>query len=98
MPKNKLAKIREMVRLRQYDMSAHATEEMAEDNLDILDIEQAVLNGRLARVEKDDLRGTKYVIEGLAVDQMTPVGVVGRFTSEERYLVITVYEITASER
>ncbi len=78
-------------------MSAHATEEMAEDNLDILDIEQAVLNGRLARVEKDDPRGTKYVIEGMAVDQFTPVGVVGRFTGDERYLIITVYEVTDSE-
>lgn len=94
MPRNRLAQIREKIRLRQYDMSAHATEEMAEDNLDILDIEQAVLNGRLARVEKDDPRGIKYVIEGVAMDQITPVGVAGRFTGDERYLIVTVYEIT----
>ncbi len=98
MPRNRLAQIREKIRLHQYDMSAHATAEMAEDNLDILDIEQAVLNGRLARVEKDDPRGTKYVIEGLAVNQFTPVGVVGRFIGAERYLIITVYEVTDLER
>jgi uncharacterized protein DUF4258 len=46
-------------------MSAHASEEMAEDDLDILDVEQAVLNGQVVRREKDDPRGTKYVIEGL---------------------------------
>ena len=75
-------------------MSSHAMEEMAEDNLDILDVEQAFLNGRIARIEKDDPRGTKYVIKGTAVDHITPVGVVGRFTGDDRYLIITVYEIT----
>ena len=79
-------------------MTSHATEEMAEDDLDILDIEQAVLNGRLAKIEKDDPRGTKYVIEGTGTDRATPVGVVGRFTSEERYLIITVYEVTERMR
>ena len=86
--------IREKVRLGQYDMTAHAMEEMAEDNLDILDIEQTILNGRIERTEKGDLRGPKYTIEGTAMDQHTPVGVVGRFTDTGRYLVITVYEIT----
>ena len=79
-------------------MSAHAMEEMAEDDLDILDVEQAVLNGRIARIEKGDPRGTKFVIEGTGMDQTTPVGVVGRFTGDERYLIITVYEITDLER
>ncbi len=98
MPGNRLAPIREKIRLRQYDMTAHAAEEMAEDNLDIFDIEQAVLNGRLAKIEKDDPRGTKYVIEGIGTDQATPVGVVGRFTGEERYLIITVYVVTERQR
>ena len=71
-------------------MSAHAMEEMAEDDLDILDVEQAALNGHIARIEKDDPRGTKYVIEGTGLDKMTPVGVVGRFTGDDRYLIITV--------
>ena len=79
-------------------MSAHAMEEMAEDGLDILDVEQAFLNGRIARVEKDDPRGAKYVIEGTGVDQPTPVGVVGRFTGNDRYLIITLYEINDLER
>jgi hypothetical protein len=78
-------------------MSAHAMEEMAEDGLDILDLEQAVLNGRIARIEKNDPRGTKYVIEGMGMDQTTPVSVVGRFTGEERYLIVTVYQTTDLE-
>ena len=78
-------------------MTIHAMEEMAEDNLDILDIEHAILDGEIARSEKGDPRGTKYVLEGLAVDEQTPVGVVGRFTSTGRFLIITVFEITDTE-
>ncbi len=89
-----LALIRERVRLGQYDMTAHAMEEMAEDFLDICDIESAVMTGAITRAETDDPRGTKYVIEGVAVDNATPVGVVGRFPIETKYLVVTVYEIT----
>jgi hypothetical protein len=74
-------------------MTVHAMEEMAEDDLDILDVEQAVLNGRIIRKEKDDPRSTKYVVEGFAINGKTPVGVVGRFQDNERYLIITVYEI-----
>jgi len=69
-------------------------EEMAEDDLDIEDVEQVLLNGRMARIERDDPRGTRYVVEGTAVDETTPVAVVGRFTTTDRYLIITVYAIT----
>lgn len=97
MSRNDIGRIREKIRLRQYDMSAHAMEEMAEDLLTILDVEEAVLSGQVIRVEKDDPRGTKYVVVGTAMDRQTPVGVVGRFTSSERYLIVTVYEVTPLE-
>jgi hypothetical protein len=74
-------------------MSVHAMEEMAEDDLDIVDVEQALLTGQLIRTEKDDPRGTKYVVEGFAIDGETAIGVVGRFLGSERYLIITIYEI-----
>ena len=72
-------------------------EEMAEDDLDIVDVEQAVLNGQVVRREKGDARGTKYVVEGLAADGETSVGVVGRFQRRERYLIITIYEISKDQ-
>lgn len=97
MPKGKIARIRDSVRLRQYDMTSHAMEEMAEDNLDITDVEQAILNGQIARIEKDDPRGTRYVVAGTGADGYTPVGTVGRFTETGRYLIVTVYEITELE-
>ena len=97
MPRDDIDRIREKIRLRQYDMSAHAMEEMAEDLLTILDIEEAVLRGQIIRVEKDDPKSTKYIVVGTALDQQTPVGVVGRFSSNGRYLIITVYEVTELE-
>ena len=77
-------------------MTFHAMEEMAEDELDIEDVEQAVLNGRIAKVERDDPRGTKYAVEGTGVDGLTPVAVVGRFTNSGRCVIITVYEVNGS--
>ncbi|MEN8446268.1 MAG: DUF4258 domain-containing protein, partial [Cyanobacteria bacterium J06555_13] len=97
MSKRDLERIREKIRLRRYDMSAHAMEEMAEDMLTILDVESAVLNGQISRIEKEDPRGTRYVIEGVALDRQTPVGVFARFSSSSRTLIITVYEVTALE-
>ncbi|GIK57996.1 MAG: hypothetical protein BroJett015_36590 [Chloroflexota bacterium] len=52
MAQSTIARIREKVRLRQYDMSAHAMEEMAEDGLDITDAEHTILSGRICRTEQ----------------------------------------------
>lgn len=94
MPRSRVSRIRERIRLRQYDMSRHAMDEMAEDLLDIIDVETAILNGRITRIEKNDPRGTKFVIEGTAVDNVTQVGTVGRFTTRDHYLIITVYAVS----
>ena len=89
MARSDIERIRGKIRLRQYDLAAHALEELAEDLLDIDDLENAVMTGPIKRVERDDPRGTKYILEGMAVDQKTPVGVVGRFTGHDQYLIIT---------
>ncbi len=94
MTQRTIERIREKIRNGQYDMTAHAMEEMAEDNLTILDIEETILKGKISWTEKDDPRGTKYIIEGKAEDMETPVGVVGRFSNTGRYVIITVYEVT----
>lgn len=94
MPRSVIERIREQIRQRQYDMTAHAMEEMAEDDLDIVDIECAILNGRVARIDWGDPKGTKYVLKGVAADELTPVGTAGRFTSVARYLIITAYKVT----
>ncbi len=88
-----IERIRAAVRQREYDMSAHAMEEMAEDGLTILDVEEAVLTGRVKKVERDDPRGNKFVVTGAGADGETPVGVVGRFPAADRFLIVTVYVI-----
>ena len=96
MPRRNIDEIREKIRLGKYDMTLHAMEEMAEDGLDIFDFEQSILNGQISIVEKDDPRGTKYVIEGPAIEEQICVASVGRFT-DDRYLIITIYATTGSE-
>ena len=94
MPRSRLERIRECIRRCQYDMTAHAMEEMAEELLDILDVESAILTGEITRTEKDDPQGTKYSVAGLGADSRTLVGAVGRFVESDRFLIITVYEMT----
>jgi hypothetical protein len=78
-------------------MTFYAMEEMAEDDLDLGDVEQAILNGRVVRREKDDPRGTKYIVEGFAADGEPQIGLVGRFIDSGRYLIITVYEVSKEQ-
>lgn len=73
-------------------MTVHAMEEMAEDDLDILDVEHAILNGQIGESRRD-ARGIRYTLEGLALDSEKPVGIVGRLDAKTRFLIITVYEI-----
>lgn len=93
-----LEKIREAVLFGDYDLTRHATDEMAEDGLSIFDIENAVLTGSIEKIEGDDPRGPKYAIIGLAEDRQTEVGVVGRFKETGIYLIITVYAVSELER
>jgi len=79
---------------RDYYMSAHAEEEMWDDGLERIDVEHAILNGRIERRFKDDPRGTRYCIEGPATDGRT-IQVICRF--QGALLIITVYALTKKE-
>lgn len=92
MANHTLHSIQEAISHGEYDVTVHAVEEMAEDGLDIFDIECAVMNGSLAKTESDDPRGTKYTIVGEAVNGRTRVAIVGRFKETGVFLIITVYE------
>jgi hypothetical protein len=97
MSRRLLETIRDAIIRGDYDLTRHAVDEMAEDNLDILDVESAILNGEIVKTETDDPRGSRYTIVGLAQNEKTEVGVVGRFTETSVYLVITVYEVAEQE-
>lgn len=94
MPRSRLEQIRECIRRKCYDMTAHAFEEMAEDLLEVGDVEHAILTGTIRRIDRSEPRGTKCVISGFASDRRTPIEVVGRLIRRDRYLIITTYEVT----
>lgn len=93
MASRELERIRNAVLDHRYTLTEHAYDEAAEDNLDVLDVESAILTGEIDEVLTRDPRGTRYVVIGNATDQETPVGVVVRFVEHDQLLILTVYEI-----
>lgn len=93
MARRELERIRSAILEHRYALTEHAYDEMGEDNLDVLDVESAILTGHIDQVLTKDPRGTRYVVLGTATDQETPVGVALRFVQHDQLLIITVYEI-----
>lgn len=86
-----LKRMQETVRTRRYVMTLHAEEEMDDDGLSILDVERAILTGRVIERQKDGTTGEwKYVIEGETVDG-DPVVVVGKLSATGKLVIITVF-------
>ena len=54
MPRSTIERIRDKIRQRQYDMAGHTMEEMAEGDLDIVDVEHSILGDSLVRIDRDD--------------------------------------------
>jgi len=93
MARRELERIRNAILDHRYAVTEHAYDEMAEDNLDVLDVESAILTGEIDEVLTRDPRGTRYVVVGTATDRETLVGVALRFVEHDQLLIITVYEI-----
>src|SRR5262245_44624614 len=83
--------IRKKIRERDYYLSAHAEEEMAEDQFERLDVENAILNGFIEKRMTLDPRGTRYRIEGPALDGRL-MHVICRFLVTLSLIIITVYK------
>ena len=58
-------KIREKIHRRDYYLSSHAEEEMAEDAFERPDVENAILCGFVDKKMTHDARGTRYRTPGL---------------------------------
>jgi Domain of unknown function (DUF4258) len=85
--------IREKVRNQEYEfVIPHFFEEMANDDLAFDDIENAIMNGAINRVFKDDPRGTRYEIVGTTVGGRT-VAVICRIKETGILLFITTWEV-----
>jgi hypothetical protein len=63
-----LHKIRQRIIDRNYYLASHAEGEMLNDGLDRKDIENAILKGWIEKKMTRDVRGTRYRIEGPAMD------------------------------
>jgi hypothetical protein len=72
MASRELERIRNAILDHRYTLTEHAYDEMAEDNLDVLDVESAILTGDIYQVLPLPPRGTRYVVIGVGTDQETP--------------------------
>jgi len=97
MPKAMLRRIRSKISTGSFDLTIHAVDEMAEDRLDILDVESAIFRGRIVKTARDALGRVRYTIHGIAADESGLVAIVGRFTESGRFLIITVYSVPEAE-
>ena len=89
-----LDEIRQLVREGKYEVSLHAQQERLEDDLDVAQIETAIMEGEIIEEYPDDPRGSSCLVAGHAAAR--PVHVVlawaRRKAPDERILrVVTVY-------
>jgi hypothetical protein len=85
-----IQKIRQKIIDRDYYLSSHAEDEMLDDKLERNDIEKAILKGRVVKKLTADIRGTRYRIEGPAVDGRQ-IHVICRFKESGNLVIITAY-------
>jgi Domain of unknown function (DUF4258) len=87
-----IQKIRQKILREEYIFSFHAIDELENDGFTTADALSAILNGEIIdKLFYNDVRGTRYVIVGSALD-LRVLEVVCRFHAEN-VLVITAYEI-----
>ena len=89
-----LKRFRERIKMGGFVMTLHAVEEMEDEGLSILDVEHAVLTGKITRRQKDEeTREWKYLVTGRSLLQDELV-VVAKLSPTEKLVIITVYAET----
>ena len=86
----RLSQIKRKICRREYIVTHHARERMKADDLNIFDMEYAVLNGKIRKKETDDPRGVKWEIVGPTRREIK-MGVVVRFLPSDYLLIITAF-------
>jgi len=87
-----IQRIRQKVIDRRYYLSSHAEEEMLDDDLDRIDIENAILKGYIEKRMTQDIRGTRYRLEGPALDGRL-IHLLCRFKENANMILTTVYAL-----
>lgn len=91
MAQTTISHFRHLIRTLNYVVSAHAAEELEDDNLTILDLENIVLTGQIIERQRDaKTREVKCVIAGIALDGSAAEAVV-KLGFTGKLIVITVY-------
>lgn len=86
-----IARLRHLIRTLDYVVSTHATDELEDDNLSILDLESIILTGQIIGRQRDRAtRDTKYIVEGRTLDG-EGAHVVARIGASGKLFVVTVY-------
>lgn len=86
-----ISHFRHLIRTLNYVVSAHAAEELEDDNLTILDLENIVLSGQIIERQRDaKTREVKCVVAGIALDGSAAETVV-KLGFTGKLIVITVY-------
>ena len=86
-----LQRIRQKILRGEYFFSVHALEELENDNFTTDDAVHAILNGEIVEKLTYDVRGTRYVICGHALDKRL-LETVCRFHPTSNLLINTCYE------
>ena len=88
-----IARIRELIRSLKYVVSLHASEELEDDNLSILDLENIVLTGQIIERQRDrNTQEIKCVISGVTLDGVA-AEVVVKIGPTGRLIVITLCRV-----
>ncbi len=86
-----IARIRDVVRNRDYSVSVHAADELEDDALSILDLEEVILTGEIVERQRDRITGeVKLVIRGDTLGGQEAECVI-KIGPSGRLHVITVY-------
>lgn len=94
--KRTIDKLRDCIRGQRYLISVHANKEMSDDDLVGIDLENAVLTGKIAKRLTKDLRGTRYEVVGQACDGRA-VAVICRTIGPDWIRIVTVYALEGDE-
>ena len=83
--------IRALVRSLSYAVTTHASDELDDDNLSILDLENIVLTGNIIARQRDrETRDVKCVVQGITLDGNAAETVV-KIGHGGKLVFITVY-------
>ena len=85
--------IRRLIRRGQYEFSIHAQQERLDEDLDVTEIEEALVQGEILEDYPDDPRGESCLVLGYAGTEPihTVLGWAKKISGERILRVITVY-------